>query len=202
MADEGVEWATKNRFPFAKDFGGSYLCFEVPPADEDDPDEIPDAKVVKIEDGECEDSWESLRSLLACTLTDLKEGTVVIDERLEERDERTVLFDATRVRNVGDTAKHSVFEELGITAVVGELAEAISGKTSSPMYGLLVRLTAAEQIEIKDVSLVDANDRPLKARVGRGSGGGKPGQIVWVIDQRPLPASSRLKVQLARVRKV
>ena len=199
---EGAEWATPNRFPFAKDFGGSYLCFEVQPVDPDDPDDLPEAKVVEIEDGECDEGYDSLGSLLRCTLTDLKEGTVVIDERTEERDERVVLFDATRVRNVGDAAKHSVFEELGITAVVGELAEVFYEKMPNPIYGLLVRLTSSERIEIDEVRLVDANDRPLKARVGSGSKSGEPGHVVWVFDQRPLPPSSRLKVTLTRIRKV
>ena len=202
-AEHGAEWATPNRFPFAKDFGGSYLCFEVPPIDpDDDPDDIPDAKIVQIEDGESEELYDHLSFFLHCTRINLEEQTVVIDERLEERDVRVVLFDATRARKVGDLAKHSVFEELGITAVVGDIAEVVRDKESKVRHGLLVRLTANERIEIDDVQLVDANDRPLRASVGHGSGGGKPGRIVWVMSPHPLPAASRLQVTLARIRYV
>lgn len=203
LAENGVEWATPNRFPFAKDFGGSYLCFEVPPLDpDDDPDDVPDAKIVQIEDGESEELYDDLSSFLYCTRINLEEKTVVIDERLEERDVRVVLFDATRARKVGDFAKHSVFEEFGITAVVCDIADVASGDEPKARHGLMVRLTANERIDIDDVQLVDANDRPLRANVGRRRGGGMPGQAVWAVGQHPLPAASRLKVTLARVRMV
>lgn len=201
-AENGVRWATANRFPFAKDFGGSYLCFEVQPADGDDPDDIPDAKIVKIEDGESEERYETLWSLLACTLTDLDEGTIVINEQSEERDVRKVLFDATRVRSVGAPAKHSVFEELGIKAVIGDLAEITGHKESQPVHGLLARLTSSARLEIDDVRLVDAQDRLLKANVGCRRVGAKSEWLVWVYDHRPLPAASRFQVRLARIRMV
>lgn len=199
-AAHGAPFAAPNRFPFAKDFGGAYLCFETRPG-------ARDARVVEVGDGDDRVAGKTLSAFLGSTADRLAKGAVKIDERVEERDERTVYFDATRPRAVGDAAKHSVFDELEIEARVEDLAGVFGMFDEKPasLHGLRVRLARPdpdERLAIIEVALVDPYDAKLRARTGAGSGGGKPGNHVYVWDTRPLPERSRLKVTLARVRKV
>lgn len=199
-AERGAPFAAPSRFPFAKDFGGAYLCFETRPG-------ARDVRVVEV--GDCDERVvaRTLASFLSGVTARLEAGKVEIDERVEERDERTVYFDATRPRAVGDAAKHSVFDELEITARVEELDRAFGMFDEKPatLHGLCVRLTRPdpdERLDIAEVTLVDPYDAKLRARTGSGSGGNEPGNHVYVWDTRPLPERSRLKVTFARVRKV
>jgi len=199
-AKHGAPFAAPHRFPFAKDFGGAYLCLETPLG-------ARDARVVEVGDGDDRVLARTLTAFLGRTADRLSEGQIAIDERVDERDERTVYFDATRPRAVGDAAKHSVFEELQISARVEDLSDTFGAFDEKPatLHGLRIRLAlpdAKERLEIVEVTLVDPYDAKLRARTGAGSGGGKPGNYVYAWDSRPLPDRSRLKVTFARVHKV
>lgn len=194
--DAGAAWATPNRFPFAKDFAGAYLCIETP----DDPDD--EIRIVEAGDCELEEVTQGLEWFIDRTAEYLEERDVIIDERVFERELHEVLFDACRPREVGDAAKHSVFEKLGIEASVEDLTETFSmfDKPPAQVFGLAVRLVTSGKIEIDGVALVDPYDAPLAAHVGSMTGGGKPGVVVYVREAKPLPERARLRVIIASIR--
>ncbi|NUO50431.1 MAG: hypothetical protein HOV80_16375 [Polyangiaceae bacterium] len=196
----GAEYAKANRFPFAKDFAGAYLVLEEPTKDDDHVD----AKVLKVGDCEEEEMCSCIESLITVSWENLECGLWTIDERYEERDKHVVLFDACRPRKVGDSAKHSVFEAVGVRATIIELSEAVGTFPNRPAesFGLAARLESDGEIAIEDVELVDADDQRLSARTGHGSGGGKPGLTVFVWDRKPLRSGSRLKVTFSSIRRV
>lgn len=196
----GATWAKANRFPFAKDFGGAYLVLEEPTEDDDHVH----ARVLKVGECEEEEMCSAIESLITVAWENLECGLWKIDERYEERDAHVVLFDATRPRKVGDDAKHSVFDALGIRATIVDLSEAFGmfDKKPAELFGLAARLVSDGELAVDEVALVDADDQPLAARTGHGSGGGKPGVLVFVWDRRPLRNGSRLKVTLSSIRRV
>jgi cell wall assembly regulator SMI1 len=195
----GADWAKTNRFPFAKDFGGAYLVLEEPTEDDDHVE----AKVLKVGDCEEEEMCSSIETLITVAWENLECGLWKIDERYEERDKKVVLFDATRPRKVGESAKHSVFDALGIRATIVDLSEAFGmfDKKPGELFGLAARLGSEGEIAIDDVALVDADDQRLPARTGHGSGGGKPGVLVFVWDRKQLRSGSRLRVTLSSIRR-
>lgn len=191
-AEAGESWATPERFPFAKDHGGSVLC-----VDTSDPECQP---VVEIADGEVDELADSLDSFLAVLATDLEEKTVTIDDPVEEAaGTYEVVLDAAIERVAGDRVTHSVFTQLGIEATVEALE-----KFRSPFdkehakFGFYVRLSAPNRdIVVDAVNLVDDGGRPLRMIHGRGSGAGSHDPYVFVQSTHtPIPAGSRLHVIL------
>lgn len=195
-AEAGESWATPKRFPFAKDYGGSVLC-----VDTSDPGRQP---VVEIEDGEVEEIADSLEIFLGVLASDLEEGTVTIDDSVEEAaGTYEVVLDAARERVAGDRVTDAVFTKLGIEATVEALE-----KFRSPFdkeharFGFYVRLSAPNKdIVVDAVSLVDDSGRPLRVIHGRGSGAGSHDPFVFVKStSTPIPAGSRLHVILKQTR--
>lgn len=195
----GAAWAKPNRFPFAKDFAGSYLVVEEPTEADDH------VRARIVETGACEEyETDGLDVFVETIWENLDCGLCKIDESFEDRERHLVLFDACRPRTAGDIAKHSVFEALGIKATVEDLSQLFGMFDKKPpeMFGLAVRLVCDREIDIEDVSLVDADDQTLPANAGKSSGGGKPGVLVFVWDRRPLRNGSRLRVTIASIRRV
>ncbi len=197
-AEAGAPWATPKRFPFAKDHGGSVLCV--------DTSEPGHQIILEIVDGEVEEIADSLAMFLAVLAIDLEEGTVTIDESVEEvAGTFEVVLDAARERVAGDRVTNPVFTMLGIEATVEALE-----KFRSPFdkeharFGFYVRLSAPNKdIVVDGVSLADDRGRPLRMMHGRGSGAGSHDPYVFVQSiHDPIPAGSRLHVILKRTRRV
>lgn len=197
-AEAGASWATPGRFPFAKDYGGSVLC-----VDTSEPERQP---VVEIVDGEVEEIADSLAMFLGVLATDLEEGTVTIDESVEEvAGTFEVVLDAARERVAGDRVTNSVFTKLGIEATVEALEKFRSlFDKEHARFGFYVRLSAPNKdIAVDSVSLVDDRGRPLRVIHGRGSGAGSHDPYVFVTSiHAPIPAGSRLHVILKQTRRV
>jgi cell wall assembly regulator SMI1 len=192
--DAGVPWAAKDRYPFAKDFGGNSLCVEQ------------GGQVLSIEEGEVTVLAESLGQYLDELAAQLEAGLVVIDDTVEKTETFAVVFDAGRQRAPGDRVTHSVFTQLEIDAVVedvGELLRSPLRKEPPAEHGFAVRLVPRDPaVRPKGApSLVDGRGRPLRAVAGQASGGGRPGFAFYVSTERPIPEGSRLHVELERVLK-
>lgn len=187
--EAGAPWASKDRYPFAKDFGGSCLCIDTS-AGGGAP-----GRVVCIEDGECSVIADDVESFLAQLAADLEAGRLTIDDAVEERERFEIVFDAARAREPGDAVTHSVLSDLAVDAHV-EPASDPSG------HGFQVRMVPRRgDVVVGEVRLEDDRRRRF-GRCGHGSGGGQPGFFVFLSSKRPIPPRSRLYVVLERVRRV
>lgn len=201
-AQAGAPWATKDRYPFAKDFSGNFLCVDMDKA----------GRVIAIEEGETRELAADMESFLEKIARELNEGilriedgTAVSETTIEAKAETfTVVFDAARERTPGSPVTHAVFAELGIDAVVESIADYASPFDKRPFtHGFYVRMRSSDpRVGLGDVThakLVDDRGRPVRAEHGQGSGGGKPGFFVYVRSSTgPLPAGSRLTIELVR----
>jgi cell wall assembly regulator SMI1 len=192
--EAGAEWATPNRFPFAKDFSGAYLCIEI--AEDEDGESL--SPIVAAGDCELEVIADSLDELLESVAANLEDGEETLDTPIVER--HIVQFDACRARQVGDAAHHSVLGALGIRATIEDLDQLFGPFDQRPetLFGLAVRLVSNDLSSGDvEVELTDDRERPLRAVFGKGSGGAKPGVLVYAWSKRPLPAGARLRVTIA-----
>jgi cell wall assembly regulator SMI1 len=210
--DGGADWATPERFPFAKDFSGSYLCIEVPQrrprpapvgdddADADDADDG-DAKVVAVGDDEPEVVEDDLSSFLYFTASRMEDGMVAPEAPVVVKVPHVVEFDACRVRKIGDAARHSVFDALGINATIEGLDQLFDIQDRKPekVFGLAVRLVSRDRsfADVQEVVLTDERGRRLRAQAGKGTGGGEPGVLVFAWTTQALAAGTRLRVTIA-----
>ncbi len=184
--------ASKELYPFAKDFGGNHLCFDAEHG----------GRVVELEDNRRKVLAPSMEVFLESVATDLEKGrqTIELDDE-EVLETAEVIFDAARPRAPGDVVKHSVFERLMIDARVEALH--VSEHFPDPdKHGFAVRLMwTGNEIRVEAKSLVDAAGRRAGSS-GHGSGGGSLGMYVFAKSRNPLSEGSRLHVQVDRVRKV
>jgi cell wall assembly regulator SMI1 len=196
--EAGAEWATKDRYPFAKDFGGSYLCVDM------DGDDGTPGRIIRIEDGETTVLAEDMDSFLEQLASELESGALAVDDTVEELEPFEVVFDAARPRTPGDAVTHSIFTELGIDATVESLeSHASPFDKELPRHGFYVRMIARnDDVKVATVRLEDDRRRRF-GTAGHGSGGGKPGFVVFVRSAKePIPPGSRLYVTLQRSRRV
>lgn len=191
-ADAGARGASKELYPFAKDFGGNFLCLDRENA----------GRIVELEEGEIHVLAPSMDAFLSSLATDLEKGRSRIEYEEEEVLETAeVVFDAARARKPGDKVVHSVFERLGIDARVESL-ESVFLFEEREKCGFAVRLHwIGDDLRVDTDKLVDASGR-RPGSCGRGSGGGVPGMYIFARAQRPLPDGSRLHVKVERVRTV
>lgn len=193
-AESGAPWATKDRYPFAKDFGGSYLCVDM--------EARAAGRVIEIDDGGTVELAPDMESFLAKVATSCEEGKTTIDERVETVESFEIVFDAARERRAGDAVTHSVLTELGIDAVVESLEQYASDFDGEPYrYGFYVRMIPrAGDVRITSYRLEDDRRHVIEGVAGHGTGGGKPGVFLYVRTRRaPLPPGSRLYVTLGKV---
>lgn len=196
--DAGAEWATKDRYPFAKDFGGSYLCVDMG-SEEGNP-----GNIVSIEDGETTVLAGDMEAFLEAIAVELESGELTLDDTIEELEPFDVVFDAARARVHGEAVTHSVFTRLGIEAEVESIeSHATPFDKVLPRHGFYVRMVARDgDVKVSSVRLEDDRRRPF-GRAGQGSGGGKPGFFVSAVSMKePIPPGSRLYVTLNRSRRV
>lgn len=191
----GAPWASLELFPFAKDFGGNYLCVDAR-----------SGRIVEIIEGEIEDRASSMESLVASVAVELDDGELtLVDEPDFEVEVFEVVFDASRPRSPGDRVTHSVFEKLGIEGTVEPLEKLLASPFDAgegPRHGFAARLVpqdpALVRFEVKH--LADGAGHVLRVEHGKQSGGGKPGVAVYVVSERPLPPGCRLHIEVHRLR--
>ncbi|HSO31739.1 MAG TPA: SMI1/KNR4 family protein [Labilithrix sp.] len=196
--DAGAGWATKDRYPFAKDFAGSYLCVDM------GSEGGAAGRIIGIEDGETTELAKDMETFLEQIAGELEGGEVAIDDTIEELESFEVVFDAARPRAPGDAVTHSVFTQLGIDAKVEAIeAHASPFDTNVPRHGFYVRMIARDaDVKVASVRLEDDRRRRF-GTPGHGSGGGKPGFYVFATSAKgPIPPGSRLHVTLQRSRRV
>jgi hypothetical protein len=186
----GASWAKPERFAFAKDFAGNYLCLE-------------GGRVLELEDGKARYQG-SLEKLLGSTLRSCQQKPT-IDLPIEVRAVHEIYFDATRQRTVGDAVNHSLFESLHIRAEVVSIEAAFGhfDKRPETLFGLAIRIVGNQEgrrLEVNNRGVVDPYDQPVRGtRAGQFSGGGGPGYVVYAWSSAPLPERSRLRVELTDV---
>lgn len=188
----GAEWALPARFPFAKDFAGNYLC-------------VQGDRVVEVLDGESKRLATTVERFLIATTKRCKRAHQTMDVPIEVRETHEVYFDATRERVIGDAVTHSVFESLGLVAEV-EALESVFGafdKKPETLFGLAVRIRTTKdkrKLDLQNHAVLDPYDNKLAvAQVGHYSGGGKAGLVLYAWSSRPLPARSRLRVEVVDI---
>jgi len=196
--EAGAEWATKDRYAFAKDFGGSYLCVDMG-SEGGGP-----GRIIGIEDGETTVLAKDMETFLEQIASELESGKLAIDDTIEELQSFEVVFDAARPRAPGDAVTHSVFTQLGIDAKVESIeAHASPFDENVPRHGFYVRMIARDaNVKVAAVRLEDDRRRRFGTS-GHGSGGGKPGVYVFAASAKdPIPPGSRLYVTLQQSRRV
>jgi hypothetical protein len=110
--EAGAEWASKERYAFAKDFGGSYLCVDMGT-------EIrASGCIIRIEDDEITVVAKDMESFLETIANELETGEVTIADTVEHLESFEVVFDAARRRTPGDVVTHSVLTQLHVEATV------------------------------------------------------------------------------------
>jgi cell wall assembly regulator SMI1 len=194
--EAGAEWATENRYAFAKDFSGAYLCVEM------DGEEGVPGRIIRIEDDTTTELAADMESYLEALAGRLERGEFQLDDTIETVEDFAVAFDAARARTPGEAATHPVFTQLGIEARVESIeSHASPFDTVLPRHGFYVRLVARDNdIRVAATRLEDARGRSFGTG-GHGSGGGKPGFFVFVTSMNPIPPGSRLYVTLQRSRR-
>jgi cell wall assembly regulator SMI1 len=196
--DAGAEWATKDRYPFAKDFSGSYLCVDM------GHEGGSPGKIIQIEDGETTLLADTMEAFLAAIADELESGALTLDDTIEELEPFEVVFDAARPRVPGEAVTHSVFTRLGIEAAIESIESHVSPFDKQvPKHGFYVRLVPRDgDVSVSDVRLEDDRRRRF-GQSGQGHGGGKPGFFVCALSMKePIPPGSRLYVTLQRSRRV
>ncbi|RYE94696.1 MAG: SMI1/KNR4 family protein [Myxococcales bacterium] len=205
--EAGAPWASNDRYPFAKDFAGNFLCVDDAGA------------VLAIDEGEVTTLAGSIEAFLTDLADALEAGELSLEDppppppapaapsppvaaRARPVETFEVLFDAARDRTPGEPVHNSAFVELGIEARVQALAEVV-GPTDGPLHGFAVRMVPRDDRVtlggLEDMALTDDRGRPLKAAYGQGTGGGLPGFFVHVSSPTgPLPPGSRLRIRLHR----
>lgn len=192
----GAPWASDDRYAFATDFAGNYLCLDDSGA------------VLAIDEGEVTALAGSLEAFLVDLVDAMEAGDLTVQDppaALARRVETfEVVFDAARVRTPGEPVHNSAFVELGIEARVEALGAPLD-PSQAPPHGFAVRMIPRDDRVtlggLDEMSLTDDRGRPLRAACGRGSGGGQPGFFVYVESRSgPLPAGSRLRIRLHRAR--
>jgi cell wall assembly regulator SMI1 len=192
--EAGAEWATKDRYPFAKDFSGSYLCVDM------GGESGARGRIIGIEDGETAELAKDMETFLERLADELERGELVIDDTIEELEPFEVVFDAARPRAPGEPVTHTVFTQLGVDAAVESIeSHASPFDKEIPRHGFYVRLIARNaDVKVATVRLEDDRRRRF-GTAGHGSGGGKPGFYVYATS---VPPGSRLYVTLQRSRRV
>ncbi len=186
----GASWAKPERFAFAKDFGGNYLCLE-------------GGRLLELEEGKARYQG-SLEKLLGSALRSCQQKKT-IDLPVEVRAVHEVYFDATRARRVGDAVNHSLFESLQLRAEVVSIEAAFGhfDKRPDTLHGLAIRIHGLHddrRLDVNNRGVVDPYDQPVRGtRAGQFSGGGGPGYVVYAWSTAPLPERSRLRVELTDV---
>jgi hypothetical protein len=194
--EAGAEWASKERYSFAKDFSGSYLCVDM------GRELGKPGRIIGIEDDEITVLANDMESFLETIADELESGKVPIADTLEHLEPFEVVFDAARQRTPGEVVTHSVLTQLHVEATVeAPEVHASPFDKKAVEHGFYVRMVARDDdVRVSAVRLEDDRRRPF-GRAVHGSGGGKPGFFIAARSSRPLPAGSRLYVTLQKSRR-